>query len=218
MKMAASTTMSWRACASSVVALLLAATLASCGSATPDDANPRAVRTQPAPRMLTRLARIQRDSFALLRTRPEGLPVHARRLVSARGAAINPALAQRIPVVLPGRYWLVPGIGSLCVVSEIPGTPGAGTICASTRQAIKQGFATISLTPAERAPTRMPTRLLVGIAPDDASKVLVHTNGAVTTVPVFNGAFVLRDSVDAPSDFLELRGRTAAGAAQSSNR
>jgi len=201
--MTASTTVSWRARASSLVALLLTAGVASCGSATPDDAELRSA--QPAPHVLEQPAHIQRHNFALLRTRPEGLPARTRRLVSVPDAGINPALAQRIPVMVPGSYWLVPGVGSLCVVSEVPGTPGAGTICASTRQVIEQGFATIALTPVERATAGVPSRLLVGIAPDDARKALVHTHGSVAVAQVFRGVFVLRDSARAPSDFIELR-------------
>src|SRR4051794_12574059 len=203
--MMARTIVSWRACASSLLALLLAAGLASCGSVTPDDTESHPASTQPAPRVLERLSRVQRHNFALLRTRPEGLPARARRLATAPEAAINPALAQRIPVVVPGSYWLVPGIGDLCVVFEVPRTPGIGTICARTHQAIKQGFVTITFTPPEQAAAGMPTRLLVGIAPDDARSALVHTNRSVAAVPVVNGVFVLRDSMRGPSDFTELR-------------
>ncbi len=123
---------------------------------------------------------------------------------------MNPALAQRIPVVLPGSYWLVPGIGYLCIVSEVPGTPGIATVCGRTQQAIEQGFGTISFTPKGRAHDGMPTRLLVGIAPDDARTALVHTKGTVAAVPVVNDVFVLRDSIRAPSDFTELRRRHGA--------
>jgi len=199
------TTVSWRACASSLVTLLLAAGLVSCGSATPDDAKPRPAGTQPAPRVFERPSRTQRHNFALLRTRPEGLPARVRRFGTVPEVAINPALAQQIPVNVPGNYWLVPGIGYLCIVSDVPETPGIAIICARTQQALKQGFGSISLKSAERAPAGMPTRLLVGIAPDDARTALVHTKGSVATAPVVNGVFVLRDSVRAPSDFIELR-------------
>jgi hypothetical protein len=196
---------SWRNCVSSLVVLLVAAIPASCGSATPHGAEPRSRAVQPAPRMLKQLSRMQLREFALLRTRPEGLPANFRRLPTATDAGINPALAQRIPVMVPGRYWLAPGIGSLCLLSEVPGTPGIVTVCARTRQVIEQGFGTISFAPAERTFAGMPTRLLVGIAPDDAFTALVHTSGSVAVVPVVRDVFVLRDSRRGPSDFTELR-------------
>lgn len=203
----ARTTVSWRACASSLVTLLLAAAVASCGSAMPDHAEPHPGSTQPAPRVLERLSRIQRHNFALLRTPPEGLPARVRRLAPGAPAAINPALAQRIPVTVPGSYWLVPGIGQLCVVSEVPWTPGIGTVCARTQQAIKHGSGTLTFIPAKQAPSGLPTRLLVGIAPDDTRTALVHTRGSVAAVPVVNGVFVLRDSLRGLSDSIELRRR-----------
>jgi hypothetical protein len=199
------TTVSRRACAGSLVTFLLAAGLASCGSVTRDDAESRPVSMQPAPRVFERLSRIQRHNFALLRTQPEGLPARFRRLASIPKVVINPALAQRIPVTALGNHWLVPGVGHLCIVSDVPKTPGALIICARTQQAITQGFGSISFPPAKQAPAGMPMRLLVGIAPDDARTALVHTKGSVATVPVVNGVFVLRDSVLAPSDFIELR-------------
>jgi hypothetical protein len=155
--------------------------------------------------VLERLSRTQRHNFALLRTPPEGLPARVRRLAPGTRAAINPALAQRIPVTVPGNYWLVPGIGSLCIVSEVPWTPGIATICTRTQNAIKHGSGTITFMPAKQAPAGMPTRLLVGIAPDDARTALVHTRGSVAAVPVVNGVFVLRDSLRVPSDSIELR-------------
>lgn len=200
-------TVSWRACASSLVVLVLGIGLTSCGSAAPSKTGSRPSSTQPAPRVLKRVSRIQRHKFALLRTRPEGLPARARRLGIVTEAAMNPALAQRIPVILPGSFWLVPGIGYLCIVSEVPGTPGIATVCARTKQAIEQGFGTISFKSIGQGHDGMPTRLLVGIAPDDARTALVHTKGRVAAVPVVNGVFVLRDSVRAPSDFTELRRR-----------
>ncbi|HXE45940.1 MAG TPA: hypothetical protein VN635_12180 [Conexibacter sp.] len=155
--------------------------------------------------MLGRLSRMQRHSFALLRTRPEGLPAGFGPLPTATAAGINPALAQRIPVMVAGRYWLAPGIGSLCILSEVPGTPGVMTVCGRTRQVAEQGLGTISFAPAERTPAGAPTRLLVGIAPDDARTALVHTDGSVAAVPVVGGVFVLRDSRRGPSESTELR-------------
>jgi hypothetical protein len=209
--MTAPTTVSWRTRAGSLVVLLaLAAGAASCGSATTGDAGSRGASTRPAPtrahRMLAHLTAMQRAHFALLRTRPEGLPPHVRDLVHPRGAGVNPALAQRIPVLVPGSYWLLPGIGQLCVVSQVPWLAGAGTICGSTRQALAEGIATVAFMPAGRAAAGAPTRLVVGVAPDGVRAALVHTHGAVAAVPVVRGgAFALRDAQRATSDFIELR-------------
>src|SRR5829696_7905973 len=133
---------SWRNCASSLLVSLVCSALASCGSATPDRTEPRPRTVPHAPRMLEQPSSVQHREFALLRTRPEGLPPNIGRLPAAADAGINPALAQRIPVMVPGRYWLVPGIGSLCILSEVPGTPGIVTVCARARQVVEQGLGT----------------------------------------------------------------------------
>lgn len=207
MTLTASTTVSWRTRASSLVVLLLVLGAASCGSETSTnrDTASRTTDTQPAPRMTEQPSRLQRTHFALLRTRPEGLPPRLRELVRTRDTSFNPTLAQRVPALLPGGYWLVPDADQLCIVSEVPGTPGAGTVCGSTRQTIEEGIAAVSITRAERAPTGALPRLVVGVAPDGAREALVHTHGSVATVPVVKGVFVLRDSARATSDFVELR-------------
>ncbi|MBS1870376.1 MAG: hypothetical protein JSS99_12010 [Actinobacteria bacterium] len=197
--------MSWRNCASSLLILLAAAAPASCGSAAPGGAEPRARTVEHAPRMLERLSHTQRREFALLRTRPEGLPKGLGHLPNAEDAAINRAMAQRIPVMVPGSYWLAPGIGSLCILSEVPGTPGIVTVCASTREVLQHGLGTISFPSAGPTHAGPPTRLLVGIAPDGARAALVHTDGSVAAVPVVGGVFVLRDSRQGASESIELR-------------
>ena len=206
--MTASTTVSRRTRAGSLVALLLALGVASCGSGAStgvDAGTSRTTGMPPAVRMIQQASRLQRKRFALLRTRPEGLPAHLRDLVHTREASFNPVLAQRVPVLLPGSYWLVPEHRQLCVVSEVPGTPGAATVCGSTHQAIAEGIVTISFAPAERASAGAPTRLVVGVVPDGTREARVHTHGSIAAVPVVRGVFVLRDAVRAPSDFVELR-------------
>jgi hypothetical protein len=205
--MTASTTVSWRTRASSLVALLLTVGAAACGSGTSTDVDQASLteETRHAPRRTEQPSHLQRERFALLRTRPEGLPVHLRGLVRTRDTSFDPGLAQRIPALLPGAYWLVPDADQLCVVSEVPGTEGAGTVCGSTGQTIEEGIAIVSFTPVERAPVGAPTRLIVGVAPDGTREALIHTHGSIATVPVVGGLFVLRDSMPAPSDFVELR-------------
>lgn len=207
---AASTTSRRTRAGSFVALLLLAVSVAACGSAAHRDAASSTVGAQPASHVLRQPALILRERFALLRTRPEGLPPRLRGLVRPSDPTFNPALAQRIPVLLPGDYWLTPAGGQLCVVSEVPGTPGAGTVCGSIRDAIAEGVATVSLKPAERSPSGVPSRLIVGVAPDGTRAVRVHTRWSVATVPVTGGVFVLRDAMTVPSDSLQLvraRGR-----------
>jgi hypothetical protein len=107
-------------------------------------------------------------------------------------------LAQRIPIGLAGRYWLVPASRHLCVVEEGSlGSPGAGSTCARAADAIRHGLADITV---RRAGPDGPARLIVGVAPDGAHAVVVHTRGAGRRVPVVDGVFVLRDAVIAPPD------------------
>ncbi len=151
----------------------------------------------------------QRAAFALLHTRPEGLPPHTRRLLGTPLFGMSWRLAQRIPVALPGRYWLVPADRHLCVVEEGSlGSPGAGSTCTRTADALAHGLADITVKRRGRAGAEAPVgpaRLIVGVAPDGARTVLVHTRGTVRAVPVANGTFVLRDALVAPPDRFELR-------------
>ncbi|MDW5593811.1 hypothetical protein VSS74_05670 [Conexibacter stalactiti] len=146
---------------------------------------------------------MQRRSFALLRMRPDGLPPALRQLLGNGRFGVNWALAKRIPVSLPGAYWLVPGRGHLCLVSQVPDVPGAGTACNETWRARREGLATISF---ERTPPGgRQARVMVGVTRDGARRVLVHTGAAVAAVPVVNGIFTLRDGADAPPDRLSVR-------------
>src|SRR4051812_38045855 len=107
------------ATATALGAALLLASLPGCGasSSTPegDAAAPRSVAPPP---VLRRVSARDADAFALLRTRPEGLPAAVRQALRTPIVGENWALAQRIDTAAPGRYWLVPGIGHLCIVSQ----------------------------------------------------------------------------------------------------
>ncbi len=211
----------WRTCAGPLAVLALLAGAQGCGGSSgaqspgapfsgsrtaPQVASPGEPR---AYRVVSRAERRQRAAFALLRTRPEGLPPATRRLLGAPIFGIDWRLAQRIPVALPGAYWLVPGNGHLCVVEQgSMGSPGAGTTCASTADAVAHGIADITVkgaAPGAASAHVARARLIVGVAPDGAREVLVHTRGRVATVPVVGEIFVLRDAVAAAPDFLRVR-------------
>ncbi len=216
------TRVSWRTCASSLVLLWLLVGAQACGtSSTSGDAKradaPAASRpspTAPAPasddggaaRVIAHVQRRQSASFALLRTRPEPLPGRIRRILRQPIVGMNWDLAQRIPVAQRGTFWLVPGNRHLCIVQRGSlGSPGVGTTCARTSQAVGHGIANIAVRRAPFGSSTGQARLIVGVAPDGAREVLVHTRGSVATAPVAGTAFVLRDSIAAPPDVLTLR-------------
>jgi hypothetical protein len=190
-----------RACAGSLAAVLMLAGLSACGGTEPGDVQAAA----PAPAVALRPEPQQLANFALLRTRPEGLPASVRAILRKPTLGMRWALAQRMPVDVPGDYWLVPGAGHLCIVNQTPASPGVGAVCATTAQVVSQGMATVAIPRrADLTPTGA-SRLIVGVAPDRARRVYVHTGRAVAAAPVLDGLFVRRDAATVPPDSLSLR-------------
>ncbi len=206
-----------RACVGPLVLALLALTLGGCGSSS--DASPSATAKSAADAapphkpaaaenpyaaaVISHAQPRQLAAFSLLRTPPEGLPASTRRILRRPIFGINFRLAQRIPVKSEGAYWLVPGNGHLCVISQgVMHGPGVGSTCATTSRAIAHSIGDISIT--------LPGgghrfRLIVGVAPDGAREALVNTRGAIATAPVHGEVFLLRDTTLAPPDVITLR-------------
>jgi hypothetical protein len=194
-------------------------TLASCGGSRVGDASPSTAAHKPL--LSTNVARSgpnaqkpydipvvrhvqarQIDAFPLLRTPAEGLPIATQRILRRPAFGINWNLARRIPTKLSGSYWLVPGDGYLCVVSQgVMHGPGVGTTCAQTAEAIAHGIADISIT-LPGTPHR--ARLIVGVAPVGTRQVLVRTEGKLSVAMVHHGVFVLRDLLLLPPDTVTL--------------
>ena len=160
-----SVVVSWRACVSSLAALMLLTCATACGASrvataksSPSQSAWRADGPSPreprAYRVITHVEHEQSARFALLRTTPEELPASIRRVLRAPTFGINWKLTRRIPVALPGSYWLAPGNGYLCVISmEGRKALGVGTTCAPTREALDHGIASITITrPGSSAP------------------------------------------------------------------
>jgi hypothetical protein len=196
---------------------LLAVAAAGCGSSANDQESrstmaksAHAPATKPRshedPYSLPVVSRVQPpqlSAFALLRKPAEGLPPATQRFFRKPVFGGNWNLARRIPAKAEGTYWLVPGYGHLCLISQgVMGNISVSATCEKTAEATTHGIAAISMTP-PGAPH--PARLIVGVAPDGTREALVHTRGVVATVPVRDGTFVLRDSTLAPSDFISLR-------------
>lgn len=164
---------------------------------------PAEVRRHP---VITRAEPRQRARFELLRTPPEGLPARVRHILGAPVMGMNWTLAQRLPVNLSGAYWLVPGNGHLCIVDQGSlGNPAVGTTCARTARALARGIASITIARPNASAHTVQSRLIVGVAPDGAREVQVHTRGTVVTTSVAGTIFVVRDTLAAPPDRLSWR-------------
>ncbi len=184
---------------------MLSAALTACGDAEQErgeQASTRAPQSSPdAPPAASDGEVPQRLStnFALLRTPPDGIPSDVRRTLKVPVPGMDWSLARRIPLSLPGTYWLAPGPEYLCIVATTPESPAVGTVCAKAEQALRHGIANTSLDPSSR------TRLIVGVVPNGTRTVIVHSGTSTASVRARNGSFTLRDSVPSPPDQLTLR-------------
>jgi hypothetical protein len=76
--------------------------------------------------------------------------------------------------------------------------------CTTTEAALQHGVAIVALDQPLDS-TAPAARLTVGMAPDGANVVLVHTGHARTSVPIAHGVFVVRDRATDPPDKLTFR-------------
>ena len=166
--------------------------LTACGG--PQDDSERASAGAPEKGM----SRLLSTNFALLRTPPDGIPRDVRQILRVPVSGMKWSLARRIPVSLPGTYWLVPGAKHLCLVATTPDSPAVGTVCATANQALRHGVANTSLDPVSGK------RLIVGVVPDGTRTVRIRSGASTTSARVRHGTFVLRDSVSAPPDRVTL--------------
>ena len=197
---------------------LLAVLAMGCGSS-PDDREsrpdagelPHAPATKARPHAsgpfalppISRVQAAQLAAFALLHKPADGVPLGVQGFFRKPVFGSNWKLARRIPAKAEGNYWLVPGDGHLCVISQgVMGNLSVGATCAKTAEVTAHGIATVSISP-PGAPDR--ARLIVGVAPNGPHEALVHTRGNVAVVPVHRETFVLRDTTLAPPDSISLR-------------
>lgn len=167
----------------------------------PIPAGPAAAAQTSLPKVL-RVEPAQQASFSVLSTPPEGLPASLRRILRRPTYGMNWALAQKLPVAVRGGVWAVPGRGWLCMLSQT--SHGVETTCTATQQAASQGVTAVRISGASNEGAFGATtgrRLIVGMAPDGARKMLIETPGAAaTTTPVVDGVFIHRDSIPNPPD------------------
>jgi hypothetical protein len=145
----------------------------------------------------------QVENFLLLRTAPEGLPARVRQIMRKPVKRMNWNLAQRLPVVMQGEFWLIPGHRRLCILAQVDGLELS---CAPTQIAVAHGVAIVALSAGSQPLGAGGSRFIIGVGPDRAQKVLVHTGDSVSLRPVDDyGVFALRDRVTDPPDLLTFR-------------
>lgn len=187
-----------------LLALMLSVSLTACG--TEQSRNQQALTPTPQTSNDTlrrasdgRLSHVLSDSFALLRTPPDGVPPRVRQALSDPIPGMSWSLARRVPVSATSTYWLVPGVEDLCVVATTPKSPTIGTVCASAGEALRHGIANTSLDPTSGR------RIIVGVVPRGTRTVLIRSGSLTTSARVRSGHFVLRDLVASPPDRVTLR-------------
>jgi hypothetical protein len=145
----------------------------------------------------------QRKSFKIFRTDPEGLPPFIASILGKPIYGLNWSLAQRLPVNGQAAIWAVPGNRSICLVtSQKLEHKLAGVTCGTTRKTLRHGLFVALLSPTETGAAHQ--RLIIGIAPDSAHTVLVHTGAITALAPVTHGVFVRRDRANNPPDEVTL--------------
>lgn len=151
--------------------------------------------------VVERVGHRERRHFALLRGKPEPLPLLVRQLLRRPEFGMNWALAQRLRLAMRRSFWLVPGRHVLCLV-HTRNTREAATACTPTDLALKDGVVAVSLQDAGAvAPAK---RLVVGVVPDGTREVIVHTHTVASKVRIENHLFVLKDSISQPPDIVSL--------------
>lgn len=139
------------------------------------------------------------EKFALLRTPADHMPLkilHVLRREPLPGMRWSEP--RRVPVSVPGNYWLVPGTRNVCIVARPTSSPSVAIVCAPIRQALRHGIADTSIE------FRPAGRTIVGVAPDGVRSVSIRCPKATAKVRVRrDGLFTLRDArAEGPETFL----------------
>jgi hypothetical protein len=150
--------------------------------------------------IISHLQDMQRKEFAIFRTMPEGLPPFVTHILRQPIYGLNWSLSQRIPLKKLAAIWAVPGNGFICLVSsQTQERQLVGVTCNATKQIVKRSLFTAFLAPSSQHPASA-HRLIVGIAPDLASKVLAQTGINTVSIPVSHNVFVRSDEAARPPD------------------
>jgi hypothetical protein len=100
------------------------------------------------------------------------------------------------------QVWALTAPHELCLF-DVSIEGGVGVVCSKVHQVVRRGImSTILQEPAKGKPA---TRSVVGLVPDQAKRVRIHTPGYPTaTRPVERNVFVLTDHIPQPPETIEL--------------
>jgi len=98
--------------------------------------------------------------------------------------------------------WALAGAGQVCLLDRSLAS-GAGATCTPVRRVLMRGITSTFLQ--DGAPGTPPERSTIGLVPDKAKRVRIHTPGFPTvTRPVERNVFVLTDHIPQPPETIEL--------------
>lgn len=140
--------------------------------------------------------------YAVFEKQPVALPEGVAQVVHS--PISHRPFVQGWPVLaaLQRQVWAALDKQHLCLIDH-SGLDGLGVTCSSIKRVVSQGITNTFLE--DGAPGVPPRREIVGLVPDRAKKVRVHTPGFPTvTLPVENNVFVLTDQIPEPPEWLEL--------------
>lgn len=150
-------------------------------------------------RVVVKAQHRQLENFALLRTRPEGLPDWVRQRMRNPVFGMNWSLAQRLPLPTYGAFWLVPANGYLCLVEQRYQDTVYQT-CRTTKEVVAHGLFLAFLGAGTERLVYGAHRFVVGIVPDRTREVLIEAERSHVRVPAIGNTFVRRDNFsDSPN-------------------
>lgn len=145
--------------------------------------------------------------FGALRRAPTRLPIE----ITETEPLPSQLSGSEAWMVLPGlrrQVWALPAGHQFCLLDRsIEG--GVGVVCRSVKRVVSSGIMSTILQDATKGQPAL--RSVVGLVPDQAKGVRIHTPGYPTaTRPVERNVFVLIDHIPQPPETLELiEGRSA---------
>jgi hypothetical protein len=105
--------------------------------------------------------------------------------------------------IADGRYWLVEGAHELCILRALEG--GVSEVCSPDRFALIHGISLVTITPHPSSNAGGWSRLIAGLAPVAVGEAKIRTGSFIVQVPVRQGQFAFRDSLNQPPASITFR-------------